>query len=66
MSGPRARIVGIISGIGQYNDTDVTLALDVLDLLAELKQELLRQAGYVPNPGPSNGTGTGGAKFLKP
>ncbi len=66
MSGPRARIVGIISGIGQYNDIDVTLALDVSELLAEMKQEMLRQAGYVPNPGPSNGTGTAGAKFLKP
>ena len=45
---------------------ELVIAVDAADLLATLQAELRRAASRQISPGRGTGTGTGGAKFLRP
>ena len=65
-NGSRGVIVSIISGMGEIDGQELVIAVDAADLLATLQAELRRAASRQISPGRGTGTGTGGAKFLRP
>lgn len=73
-SGPRARIVAIISSGATYEGRQIVLGMALPARLAELRAAL-REAPPAPRPGarrigpgtgPDTGPGAGGARFLRP